>query len=117
MIAAAVIILVGSYQLLLPHGRQYPEDHGRAQLATFDLSPEWEDYYTCLIGWAEDHGDELWITDDFILEPGDNLRTGSFRIKASGLTNASGGYVEGGLWAVVGLGKSWVPFGQPCRRP
>ncbi len=116
MLAAAVVVVAGSYLLLLPHGRQYPQDHGRAQLATFDLSPEWEDYYACLIGWAEDSGHELRITDDFILEPTDHLY-GGFRIEASGLTNASGGYVDGGLWAVVGIGKSRVPFGEPCRLP
>ena len=120
VVTAAVGLLVASYQLLLPHGQQYPEDHGRAQLATLALPTEWEEYYPCLIGWAEDHGDELWIADDFILEPiahRSGEYYGRFRIRASGVTGATGGFQEGGLWVTVGLGKSLVPFGRPCGSP
>lgn len=67
---AAVAVVFAAYQLLLPHpSRQYPDDHGRAQLATLGLSDEMEDHYSCLIVWAEQNERELHITSHFVLEP------------------------------------------------
>jgi hypothetical protein len=120
VVLTAIAVVLAAYQLLLPHpSRQYPDDHGRAQLSTLGLSDEMEDHYSCLIEWAEQNGRELYITSHFVLEPigrrGDYR--GDFRIRTSGLTGARGSYHHNNLWATVGLRNSEIAFGLPCGRP
>ncbi|NNC91321.1 MAG: hypothetical protein HKN80_02390 [Acidimicrobiia bacterium] len=120
VVLIAVAIVIAAYQLLLPHpSHQYPDDHGRAQLSTLGLSDAMEDHYSCLIAWAEQNGRELYITSHFELEPTafNGEYRGHFRIRTSGLTDASGAYHHNNLWATVGFRNSEIPFGLPCGRP
>lgn len=109
-----------SYWWILPHRDSgFPDDHGLAALANYEMTQPMEDYYACLIKWAVANADDLWITDDFILEPRaerDGSFGGDFKIEASGWTGASGGPGEGGLYVHYHFNNS-RPFPFPCGKP
>ena len=120
VVALATGIVAAAYYLVLPHrGQQFPDDHGLAALAIHELSEPMEDYYACLIEWAVEHADELWITDDFILEPRPE-RDGSFRgdfvVDASGWTGVSGGLGPGGLYVQYRF-NNHTSYPLPCGNP
>jgi hypothetical protein len=119
VVSLGVGMLAASYLVWPFHGESYPDDHGLVQLASYEMPWPMEEYYACLIDWAVEHADELWITDDFILEPRperDGSFRGDFEIDASGWTGVSGGQGEGGLYVHYRFRNSRsYPF--PCGNP
>lgn len=119
VVGGAAVILMVSYWWILPHRGGFPDDHGLAALANYDMPQPIEDYYACLISWAVANSDDLWITDDFILQPRperDGSFRGDFKIEASGLTGVSGGAGEGSLYVQYRFNNSRsYPF--PCGNP
>ena len=76
-----------------------------------------EQHNACLIDWAVEHAEELWITADLEPRPGsDGAFHGDFTIRSSGLTGASGGQGEGGLYVHYRFNNS-RSYPYPCGNP
>lgn len=130
---AAILIVVISYELLLPQSepeeRRFPADHGAANLVALDLPQEELNYYRCMLSWVEQNTDRLRIGDDFFFEPDVNFngsRTNGFRIEAvprfMGLrvrVTGSGSYPDGSFWVNMRAGSvDWqLAEPRPCDLP